>query len=123
MSYISLLGIIMRRILYFLFFISGLSHAEQYVCTHTWEGKSEAHPSHFEINGETAFEKNNLLAPTYKIDKNNVDEIIMHQVYEYDSNSVITVVAINKATGLFVRSNTSTGRLNAHAKGRCERLK
>ena len=120
----------MKKLLYFLFlvFIAGPVRAEQYTCTYTWQGKREAHPILIDVQGNKAVIKGgvlNILKEAYEVVSNTDTELLIYRKFTKENSGAnypvgFTVMALDKKTNVFVRSNTFAGtESNSLAFGKC----
>jgi hypothetical protein len=118
----------MKKLLYFLIFIAGAAQAEQYTCTYTWEGKREAHPILIDVQGNKAVIKGgilNILKEAYEVVSNTDTELLIYRKFTKENSGAdypvgFTVMALDKKTKVFVRSNTFVDtESNNHAFGKC----
>lgn len=115
----------MKKTIYSLILMAGLLHAEQYICTNTWEGESKAYPLIIEVTKNKAIIKGSTLKSEYEIASNTDTELLIYKKFTKENSGSnypvgFTVMALDKKTKAFVRSNTfATDSQNNHAHGSC----
>jgi len=118
----------MKKIIFLLIFSTFIAHADEYTCTYTWEGKREAYPILIEVQGDKAVIKGDLLIPTYEVASNTDTELLLYRIFtkaNSDSDYPVgfTVMALDKKTKYFTRSNTFVNsEYNNHAFGKCGKI-
>lgn len=119
----------MKKLLLIFTFIAFSAQAEEYTCTYTWEGKSEAHPILIDVQGEKAIIKGSLLTPEYVVVSNTNTELLLYRAFTKANSGSdypvgFTVMAFDKKTKYFSRSNTfAHSESNNHAFGKCGEIK
>jgi len=106
--------------------ITAPASAEELLCTYSWLDQDKSHSVLLDIDGQRAIIRGGLLNQEFVVAANSSAELLIYRPFTKENSGKdypvgFTVAAVDKATKVFVYSNSfAGGDQNNHAKGTCE---
>ncbi|MBW1811693.1 MAG: hypothetical protein JRJ87_26125 [Deltaproteobacteria bacterium] len=103
--------------------ISSVGYAEEYRGKFKWVGKAQEYSFVIVVEGKKAIDKSVLLDVDFEVVENSKDELLLMKRFTKKNSGKdypvgMSLMVLDKKTGVFVRSNTFAGGYqNNHATG------